>query len=85
MLNTPLKFICMLAAFASCIIVFYHMSFQDHSFIILFLTYIFDIFHIIKVGAMFFVPYKNNEGEIVTDRTAIRKRCFAKFLKTYRL
>lgn len=68
----------MLTAFASCIIVFYHMSFQHHSYTVIILTYILDIFHIIKMALNFVTPYKNKVGEIVTDKKAIRKRFFFK-------
>lgn len=66
----------MLTAFASCIIVFYHMSFQDHSYAVLILTYVFDIFHIVKMAMNFTTPYKNKIGEVVTNKKAIRKRFF---------
>lgn len=64
----------MLFAFASCLIVFYHMSFQEHTLVVFLLTYTFDVFHVVKICMSFFMPYKNHEGQIVTGRKMIRKR-----------
>lgn len=64
----------MLTAVASCVTVVYHVSFQIHTIPILLLTYVFDIFHIIKMAINFITPFKNNVGDYITDKKAIRKR-----------
>lgn len=57
------------------------MSFQDHSYTVLIFTYIFDIFHIVKMAMNFIAPYKNKVGEIVTRKKAIRKRFFNAYFR----
>lgn len=64
----------MLISYASCVVVSYHAAFQDHHFVVISLTYIFDALHLIKLYANFFTPYIDNMGELVTDKKLIKKR-----------
>lgn len=64
----------MLLSFVSCIIVLYHMCFQDHSIQVLLITYALDVSHIIKICLGFYKPFRNHLDEIITDRVEIRKR-----------
>lgn len=71
------ELIAMLLSFASCIIVLYHMCFQDHSIAVLLITYALDVSHIIKIFLGFYKPFRNHLDEIITDRVEIRKRYMA--------
>lgn len=67
----------MLISFSSCIVVLYHMCFQDHSFSVLFITYALDVSHIIKIFLGFYKPFRNHLDEIIVDKVEIRKRYMA--------
>lgn len=64
----------MLMSFLSCLVVSHHMAFQNHNFLMYFMTYSLDVFHLIKLYAGFYKPFRNKLGEMVTNRDDIKER-----------